>query len=642
MRIPLSWLKEYVDIDITVDELLKRLTSVGHMQDKPPEKVGDDMVLDLEVRQNRPDCLSILGVAREVAAVTGKKIQVRSPKSEVRNKLTGGGLTIDNAEPKLCRRFRACRIRLRTMDEGQRTPTWLKDRLSAYGIKTISPIVDITNYVMVEYGEPMHAFDADTVTNGNIIIRTAKKGEKLTILGGRELSLTQDDLVIADESKILSFSGLIGGEGSGVSEHTKEIILEAATYNHAVIRRSSLRHSVRTEASTRHEKFLHPHLAEVALDRAVQLVLDICGGEIVAYADSYPDPEKDLEVTLPLSEIARLGGISVTLEQARLYLTSLGFLLLSTDDSRLTTRVPYWRTDIECEADLVEEIVRLYGYENITPSLPPNPPPKDISSVWFSKEEKVRDVLVQIGFDEQITEPLTTNQSAVGSQQSAGKQIVLQNALNADKNALRVSLRSGLMHALTHARKIEEKEIKVFEIGKVYSHQESMTQPYIEKRVLGAVLYIPSSDITEVYRIAKGVAEYVVNNILNAESTAQSLTLEVADDHTVFFEIYLEELVSNTNKDAKGKLLSSIPKIQTFDVSVVLGSDIKLDELIKQVKSEIPEITSMTLGEKPRKMKENEYSVLLRCTLIDSSKQKESLQSALHSILTQRYNGIIR
>jgi phenylalanyl-tRNA synthetase beta chain len=215
MKVPLNWLKQFVELPDSVTELTDKLTAIGHMQDKKPEKMGDDTVIDLEVRQNRSDCYSILGIAREVAAVTGGALKFQMPSAKSKINEDKAQLIISNTDPTLCLRFCAVRIRLTSQNSQLQTPSWMKAHLEAYGIKVISPIVDVTNYVMIETGEPMHAFDIRQVQDAHITIRRAKKDEKLTVLGGCDLSLVTDDLVIADEKKILSFSGLIGAEGTG-------------------------------------------------------------------------------------------------------------------------------------------------------------------------------------------------------------------------------------------------------------------------------------------------------------------------------------------------------------------------------------------------------------------------------------------
>jgi len=568
-----------------VDELTQKLTAIGHMQDKKPEKIGDDVVIDLEVRQNRPDCLSVLGIAREVAAVTGKNIRVQSTEYKVQSTNEKDTLHIENTAPDLCKRFKALRIRLSTQNSALSTPQWIADRLTVYGIKVISPLVNITNYVTIELGEPLHAFDVRHIEDGEVIIRRAKESEKLTILGGKVLTLTNDDLVIASKSKALSLAGMIGGAESGVQSDTTEIVLEAATYNQASIRRSSIRHSVRTEASTRHEKFLHPHLAEVALQRAANLVVELCGGEIVTHSDSYPIPVKELIVNLRLSEIERLGGVDVSQKNAEHYLTSLGFTILSTDDYRLTTKIPYWRTDIEQEADLVEEVLRLYGYENIPASLPPFPSPKNITSYWFKLEEQIRDVLLQLGFDEQITEPLTKSNSKLETRNSNnGKQIILQNALNADKNALRIGLKEGLIHSLNHQKKFGKESIKLFELGKVYGETGDKKNPYFESRQLGFIMYDSSAQRESIYLTAKGVVETICKR-LGYDFSDKIYFIQLLDETTAFCTVEIEKYWEiNAKKQTPDKqLYTGIPNFQKFDISVCLNDSVRVGDVIKSL-----------------------------------------------------------
>lgn len=654
MKIPLNWLKEYVDVPSDVDELTHKLTAIGHMQDKKPEKVGDDVVIDLEVRQNRPDCLSVVGVAREVAAVTNKVLQVPRGtttvipakagmtvnKTWIPDQVGDDVLKIQNTAPELCKRFKAMQIKLGTRNAEHGTPQWMTERLTAYGIKSISPIVDITNYVTIELGESMHAFDVRHIEDGEIIIRKALDGEKLTILGGKVLTLTTDDLVIASKSKALSLAGMIGGSESGVQSDTTKIVLEAATYNQASIRRSSIRHSVRTEASTRHEKFLHPQLAEVALERAANLIVDICGGEIVAHADSYPNPVKELTIDLRLSEIKRLGGVTVSLKEAEKYLTSLGFEILSTQHLALSTRVPYWRTDIEQEADLVEEVLRLYGYENIPASLPPLPSPKNITSYWFKLEEQIRDVLLQLGFDEQITEPLAKASTEYKVQSTKGNQVILQNALNADKNALRMDLLEGLRHALSHQLKFGRVEIKLFELGKVYGETGDKKNPYFESRELGFIMHDASAQKEAIYLNSKGVVETLCKR-LGFSFSDEIYSIQLLDETTTFCTIDIEKYWGpDAKKQTPNKLLySGIPNFQKFDISVYLDDSVKVGEVISSLSQNYPSIENIDYVISASN-KEGKKNVLLK--FLTSKGDKDSLISKVTQQLQDNFGAEIR
>lgn len=633
MRIPLNWLKEYVDLPSDTEELTKKLTAIGHMQDKKPEQVGDDVVIDLEVRQNRPDCLSILGVAREVAAVTGKMVKAPNIELKAQSGQTKEKLYIENTAPDLCHRFNAYRIKFRKKNSEISTPQWMIDRLTAYGIKVISPLVDITNYVTIELGEPLHAFDIRHIEANQIVIRKATDAEQITILGGKMLKLTTDDLVIASKSKALSLAGIIGGEESGVQPDTTEIILEAATYNQASIRRSSIRHSVRTEASTRHEKFLHPHLAEVALQRAASLLVELYGGEIVSHADSYPSPVEKTSVTLHLSEIERLGGISISSKQVDEYLQSLGFSIDKVSNGEFRVSVPYWRTDVEQEADLVEEVLRLYGYENIPQSLPPVPPPNNITSYWFRLEEQIRDSMLQLGFDEQITEPLT-------KKSTEQTQIQLQNALNADKNALRTDLKDGLMHALHHQKKFERTSIQLFELGRVYGKTTHAKKPYIELRQLGFLMYDATAQKDALYLTAKGIVE-TVSKKLGYPFSDEIFSLQLLDEKTVFGAIEIEKYWSPKAKkvSADRQLYVGIPNFQRFDISLYLDVSVKVGDVIGSIQKSHAELESIDYEISPSN-KDGKQNVLLKFTA--TSGAKNTLMRKISDMLQGEYGAEIR
>lgn len=642
MKIPLHWLKEYVDIDISVNELTDKLTSIGHMQDKRPEQVENDTVIDLEVRQNRPDCLSVLGVAREVAAVTGKLVTAPSaqyPSTALRTSAvqsTNGKdkLHIENDAPDLCRRFNAYRIKLPQKNSKLSTPQWMVDRLTAYGIKLISPIVDITNYVTIELGEPLHAFDMRFIEDGEVVVRRAHEGEKLTILGGKALTLTNDDLVVASKSNALSLAGMIGGADSGVGPDTTEIVLEAATYNQASIRRSSIRHSVRTEASSRHEKFLHPQLAEVALGRAAQLVLDICKGEIVSKADSYPKSESTPKILLRISEIARLGGVSISADDASGYLKSLGFSILNAELLALEVSVPYWRTDILYEADLVEEVVRLYGYERIPMVIPAFAPPKNITSYWFTLEEEIRDIMLAHSFDEHITEPLTKSDGDT-------RQVVLQNALNSQKDALRLTLQEGSRHALSHQKKFGREEARLFELGKVYEKTDDPKSPYTERRQLAFIVHNAHAPTQEVYLRAKGVVDSLCTK-LGYTPTDNLYQIDVLDKNSVYVALEIERYWGPETPRVKAdkRLYTVIPHLHTFDISLYLPKAHQPGAVIQTVKDGWKEVENIDY-ELFQPKDANMVGLLLKCT-VSGATHKHVLIEAIAETLKQTYSAIIR
>lgn len=650
MKVPLNWLKQYVEIPDSVTELTDKLTAIGHMQDKKPEKIGDDIVIDLEVRQNRSDCYSILGVAREVAAVTGKQVKAPSYKPQATCVTSNDKLLqISNTNPNLCKRFRAVRIKLAARSSQLSTPLWMKDHLEAYGIKVISPVVDITNYVMVETGEPMHAFDIRTITDAHITIRSAKENEKMTVLGGKELHLTSDDLVIADDDKILSFSGLIGGEGTGISADTTEFVLEAASYNQAVIRRSSIRHGVRTEASTRHEKFLDPRLVDVTIGRALDLLKQLVDFEVVATAESYPEPVQSTSIILRSTEVSRLGGVELSQDVIMQILKLLGFEV--TINPRLLTFdcvVPYWRTDILSEADLVEEVLRLYGYENIPASLPPFAPPADISAYAYRLDDEIRDVMQKIGFDEVMTEPLTSTSryDELSRMEKGLKPVKLQNALNADKSMLRFVMDEGLRHALNHHQKFGKTQIKLFELGKVYSEStdQNSKQRYHEPRHAAFVLHDMQSGKEEVYRQSKGIVEMLCKS-LGISYSDDIANYHIWDEHTVYTCMNLEHNFAQSRRMAassKARLYTSIPRIQSFDISCLMSQSAKVGEIISSIQNEMTSIESISIPELPREKEKNQKSVLFHIILKDDAVDKAKISKQVEAHLVDQYKATIR
>jgi phenylalanyl-tRNA synthetase beta chain len=645
MKVPLNWLKQYVDIPVSIAELTDKLTAIGHMQDKKPEKVEDDTVIDLEVRQNRSDCYSILGIAREVAAVTGRELQFQVPSSKFQISENKTQLQISNTDPTLCLRFSAARIKLTTQNTQLQTPPWMKTHLEAYGMKSISPLVDVTNYVMIETGEPMHAFDVRQVQDSHLTIRRARKGETVTVLGGRDLTLIHDDLVIADGEKILSFSGLIGAEGTGIAEDTQECILEAATYNQACIRRSSIRHALRTEASTRHEKFLDPRLVDVALARALQLIGEMGEYEVVATTESYPTPVTPTTLNLRLSEVSRLGGINIDIDTANQLLTSLGFhTTLDSQFSTLSCVVPYWRTDITQEADLVEEVLRLYGYERISAVLPAFAPPLDITSYAYRLDDAIRDHMRLLGYDEIMTEPLTAKEAAQPiAPDQLYKPVILQNALNADKSMLRFTMEEGLQHAYVHHQKFDRGMLKLFELGKVYreSTDSKKVPRFTEQRMCAFVLHDQSQAKEVLYRHAKGVVQSLCATCAVTYSDSVA-TISLWDEHSVYVSLDLTTHFAADKKittKASNLLYTSIPNIQSFDISCMLDVRAQIGPLIKSITT-FPYVEKVELKGDPYII-ENQKSILLSIT-VTNTKQKESVMQTLVQHIQDTHKVTIR
>lgn len=600
MKVPINWLKKYVEISSSVEELSDKLTSIGHMQDKPPSEVAHDAVLDLEIRQNRPDCLSLIGIAREASAVFNKKLTIPDsygkelPKAEK-------GIDIQVESEALCRRFNTLTFKNVKIAP---SPDWLVKALEAYGIKSINNLVDITNFVMVEVGEPIHAFGVRAFPDSKLIVRNAQQGEKFVALGKRELILTSDDLVIASVQGIRALAGVIGGVEHSINEDTHEVIVEAANYVQSSIRRTTIRHSFRTEASTRHEKFLDPRLTEYALRRAYKLIVELTGAELIGHTDYYKSPVGETRLGLSAKNIKRLGGVEITSSQVVNYLTRLGIGVEKKLDSDFEVTVPYFRTDLQLEEDIIEEVLRLHGYEHIPARLPRTPPPPSIQSKDYELEEAIRDILVGCGFDEQITEPLTREEK------SAHEPVILQNSLNSEKTMLRTTLHNSLLQALEHQKKYRKESVKLFEIGRIYYKKDN---EYKEEKMLACRMSGKKSR----YDYAKGIVRELCSRFDFKIIESKIVVHPNSSGEESYFDISLE----NAQIKLEEKDVYTIPPHRIYeDFSFIVESSVKVGEVIDHIKNTSPLVKRVRLGESPRELSDNKKSIFLK--VVFESKDK--------------------
>lgn len=628
MKLPIHWLKEYVQTDATADEIGQALTAIGHMQDGTPQKIGQDEVLELEVRQNRADCLSIIGLSREYGAYANEKL-VEPPLTSL-SRQNNDELRPQIEDPGLCYRFNVLKIN----ECGQEaTPSWIEERLIAYGVEPIHPIVDITNYVMLEYGQPLHAFDADKLSGTQLAIRTAKKGETIELLGGKRITLRSDDVVIADAKGPVALAGLMGGARTAVSTKTTSILLEAATYNQASIRRTSLAHSIRTEASTRLEKFLHPHLTEIALTRAAKLLIDILGANVIAHADAYPKKAPHISIEFPTSEVSRLGGIALSTPEIISYLSRLELGIVKKDNETLQVDIPYFRTDLTHSADIVEEVLRLHGYDKIDSTHISQPPPPNITSTLFTFEERVRDVASTMGFDEQITEPLTHEKHP------KKEPIHLENSLTSEKNMLRTNLLENLTKALKNRKKYGEKTVRLFEVGKVYYQKNGR---YAEESTLGILFDAKNGD----YAVAKGIVETICIQLERKYVENAVHISYIPSIKSYYIELSLEALF-DAPPEKTVKLFTTPPQLLFHDFSFVVQATTPVGPILEEIKRVDPLVYDVTLGESPRKIDEDKKTIFIHVSYHDSEKTltEEDVQGAREKILNllkDRFSAEVR
>src|SRR5579863_3034015 len=365
MKISLDWLREFVDVAVEPGRLQGDLKRLGLGAETVAE-LGGDRIYDLEVTTNRPDCLSHLGVAREAATLY--RLPLAPPVINLKESAapTSGAVSIEITAPDLCARY--CGRVIRGV-QVEPSPDWLAKRLEAVGVRPINNVADVTNYVLMELGHPLHAFDLAEVRQHKIIVRRARAGEKLRTLDGVDRALSSENLVIADAERPLALAGVMGGEDSGISDATRDVLLESAWFEPAPIRRTAKSHGMHTEASHRFERGADIEMARTAIDRAAAMIAEVAGGEVLSgVIDVFPQPKPRPEIILRTSEVLRLLGAEVPPAEIEQILRSLGFNPQSDGPQtigRWRTRPPSWRLDVAREIDLIEEIARHYGYDQL-------------------------------------------------------------------------------------------------------------------------------------------------------------------------------------------------------------------------------------------------------------------------------------
>lgn len=480
MKIPISWLKDYVGLPKTTKELTDGLTLAGHMLDKISH-IDGETVIDLELRGNRADCYSIFGIAKEVRAIFDTKLKfpdvINLTKLEPRHIKTDSNLV-----------KRAATIEIKNVKIIP-SPSWLKGRLKLCGIDSVNNIVDLTNYVMLEIGEPMHAFDLDKVGT-DLEIRLAKNGEGITTFSGSNLILSAGDLVWAKGNKILSVAGAIGEKFNSVSNGTKNILLEAACYDRANIRKTVYRHNLLTEAGIRHEKDLDPNLVETAFARYLYLIKENNWGDFTPEIhDYYPKKVTPKTLKLNIDYLTQIGGLAINSNDAKSIFERLGFRIITANKKTIELAIPTDRTDVCLEADLIEEILRIYGYDKIPSSTLALEIPKNITPNFITQEGNLREMATSTGFDEIISLPFVTEKYFrfnIHPENLGHKIVSLVNPTSPDINYMRVSLLPNLLENTQKAINERGELVELFELGKVYS---KLKNNYLEERKIGLIYW---------------------------------------------------------------------------------------------------------------------------------------------------------
>jgi phenylalanyl-tRNA synthetase beta chain len=430
-----------------------------------------DVIFNLEVTPNRPDCLSVIGIAREVAALTGQKIRLAEVSYREVEAPVAQQVAVEIVAPDLCPRYCATLIKGVKIAE---SPSWMQQRLLASGMRPINNIVDITNYVMLEYGQPLHAFDYERIRGKKIIVRRAKSGERVFTLDGAERELSPDMLVIADAEWAVAVAGVMGGANSEVADSTTSILLEAANFNPASIHYTGRTLKLPSEACMRFERGIRPELTVPALRRATQLIAQLAGGEVAkGMVDVYPGRREPEAISLTTAEVKRVLGVEFSREQIAQTLSALGFECQAHSATEVLVTPPWWRSDAHLPVDLVEEVARITGYDKIPTTLLSQSIPRQNPSPILKLEREVRQCLTGYGFQEAISPSLVglemLRKLSPESHEVKPAPLRLSNPMSAEQEYLRPSLRANLLAILAANRRFEEGGIRLYELGKVYA-----------------------------------------------------------------------------------------------------------------------------------------------------------------------------
>jgi len=578
------------------------------------------IVLEAEITPNRADEYSVVGVARELAAITGEKLEFPNVDVDELDKNAFSEICVEVLNDKLCSQYL---VRVIEVKEIKDSPSWLKNCLEEAGVRPINLIVDITNYVMLELGQPLHAFDQEKISGGKIIVRNAQGGELITTLDGEKRKLSSEMLVIADEKSSIAIAGVMGGKDSEVTKETKKIILESATFNKISVRKTSDKLGLRTEAVNRFEKGIPFNLAALAINRAAYLIQRYGEGKVYKDIIGYSRQDEEKIVTLPIHLISKKLGLNISVLEVTDYLKSLGFEIFVAEN-KIEAKVPWWRLDISIAEDLLEEIARLYDYNNFVSTLPIgaiHPQKNTLMSIDF----KLKDEFVGMGFNEILSYSFISGDDIEAIGINLNDCVKIDNPLSSEQEYMRPSLLPSMLRVVEKNQR-NFNQIRIFEIAKTYIWDNGTPKEEIKI----SLCISDVSDSCDIYPqggsfyLLKGVLEQVFaflnlevvikpaqRNNFHLGRTAELIIgdkilgflAEVLSNKAIHFGIkrrvvYAElDFATLVSFYGKVKKYSSIPKfpIVSRDLSFVINNEVLFSDLYLLARSVSPMISSVEL-----------------------------------------------
>jgi phenylalanyl-tRNA synthetase beta chain len=617
MKLTYNWLKDFVDIKVPAKKLAEKLTMAG-LEVTSLEEKGNDFVFEFEITPNRPDLLSVIGIAREAAAITNKKFNVKSLMFNARNikhsTLDIKQFSIKIEDKKDCPLYTA---RIIKGIQVKPSPDWLKKRLELVGLRSVNNIVDITNYVLLETGQPLHAFDFNKIKNDAIFVRRARESEKITLIDGREQNLTREILVIADKERPIAIAGIMGGQDSEVIQETRDILLEAAVFEPVTTRRASRRLGLSSESSYRFERGLDWQNVEFASMRAVNLILKLAGGKLVLSKSTIKPKVKKKTIILKTEEVNRVLGRDFTVSQIRKALISLCLIVKKQKTKDLNIDVPSFRIDISQPVDLIEEVARISGYENIPPRLPRVVPQDDEMSLIRGRRV-IKDILIGQGVNEVITYSLINKSMSRQFGYPDSQLITIVNPLTSQQDVLRPRLIPGLISCIGYNLNQKQKDIRIFEIGNIF--RVNQEQPYLGLAYSGKEFNLLSiKGILELLLERLGIVDFEflkldyehpyfqkeisLSLMLNKKIFANLGMIKPdilkrldIEDFIFAAELELDWLFAQIQKTQKRYVPIPLYPEVVRDISIMLKQDISVGDVIKKIKiNRIPYLVDINL-----------------------------------------------
>jgi len=611
MKITYSWLKDFVDVKIPPQELAHKLTMAG-LEVVSLESVGQDSVFEIEITSNRPDWLNILGVAREVGAICGLKLnltKIKETKTKAKDTLP---LKISVNDKKDCPFYSArviCGVKVSP------SPDWLKRRLESLGCRSVNNIVDITNYILFSTGQPLHVFDLDTLNQNELKVRRAASNEKIITIDGQQKILDPEVLVIADKDKPIAIAGIMGGKDTEVTFKTRNILLESAIFDPILIRRGKKKTGLQSESAYRFERGVDFEIAKTASLAAQELILKLAAGKPCGCKSVGVFRLANCLIKLDLNYVFKILGITIPGVRIKQILNRLGLQVKNKTKNILSVKIPSFRSDLKLPIDLVEEIARIYGYEKIPTTIPAVRRGQNIS------DKKgiaclIKNILSGLGLGEVITYSLVDRKLIIRSEISTDKTLLeILNPLSREQEILRPTLLPSLIRCLAHNLDQQQENIKIYEIADVFFGETNLTR---EEPRLGIALCGINSFLMKQGRVKdevtllhlKGILEMLFNKLgvkffdfahqddhrvnitINSENVGFMLDLsqkvmdvfDIKNRQVILAELNLEKLFSHINLSKKFINIPKFPGI-TRDISFIMENGVSIKALLSAIEN---------------------------------------------------------